>query len=90
MIIVVMGIYYLSAYNSNYWCIFLGSGYSTRSGLLVLNASLFNHLGYSPGLFEIVSHSELIPDVDLILTVTRKKYNESIKKVTPSSFEPKT
>jgi len=53
---------------------------------------LFNWLGYSPGLSEILSHSKLIPDVALTLTLTRKRYSEiqtqSQKKiVTQSSSE---
>jgi len=54
---------------------------------------LFNRLGYSPGLSEILNHSELIPDAALTLTFARNRYNEiqsSIKKkVTPSNFEPR-
>jgi len=37
---------------------------------------LFNWLGYSPGLSKILSHSELIPDAALTLTLMRKRYNE--------------
>jgi len=32
---------------------------------------LFNRLGYLPGLSEILSHFELIPDAALTLTLTR-------------------
>jgi len=65
----------------------------TRSGLLVLNAiQLVTGSGYSPGLSEILGHSELIPDA--ALTLTRKSYNEihsqKIKIVTPSSLELRT
>jgi len=42
----------------------------TGFDLLVLNAML----GYSPGLSEILSYCELIPDA--ALTLTRKRYNE--------------
>jgi len=43
---------------------------------------VFNQLGYLPGVLEILSHSELIPefpDAALTVTLTRKRYN-SIKK----------
>jgi len=54
-------------------CLFVGSDYSTGSGLLVLNAiqlvRLFDRLS------EIISHFELIPDA--ALTFTRKRCNES-------------
>jgi len=43
----------------------VGSGYSTR----------FNWLGYLPGLSEILSHSELIPDAAL----TPNSYEKEIQ-----------
>jgi len=58
-------------------------------------ATVFNRLGYSPGLSKILSHSELIPDAALTLTLARKRYNEiqsqsknKKKLVTLSSQEP--
>jgi len=37
---------------------------------------LFNRLGYLPGLLEILSHSVLISDAALTLTLMKKRYNE--------------
>jgi len=41
---------------------------------------LFNWLGCSPGLLEILSHSELIPDAALTLTLTRDKMRFNFNK----------
>jgi len=47
----------------------------------------FNRLVYSPGLSEILSHSELIPDAALTLTYKRYRYNEIKSQL---RFEPRT